>query len=514
MKLSCPETKDPKLLLLICLCVAALGSLFLLAMALFWAPLNQDEGWYLFSALRVSQGFVPYEDFAFTQGPVFPYVGQAALPLVHALGLLGGRVFCLLCYVVAATLILFRLRKEESPLLAMLLAVAILGLNPYAAQYAVTVKTYSMAGLWLCIAMLFWFQAREQNQLWALLPCAAFLGLATATRLSLGLFFVPLGLNLLFRRGEGIFRLGWILFGASGILVLVILFGPFFLLADEGLYFGLIEFHTSRTGGNPWLFRAGFLSRVLQSWIVALPLCSLLLCPKTSWRKGTPALAWSLVMVTVLHLFSPFPYDDYQMALAPALALLLALEVPGRLPQNLHQALAQLFLIFALGAGLASPQIQSWFSQGRDRIWWQGKESSELRQLQLSARELRELDASATLLLTQDLYLAIEARMDVPAGFEMGPFCLTTEMDPARAARLRLMTPDSMAALIRDSSASLAATSGYSFSIDAPSIEEMPASQSLRLHRELQRAYRPKVQIDHFGQAGTTLELWQRIEAP
>ena len=76
--------------------LAAGVALFVACCAIWFGGLNQDEGWYLYSAQMVRAGRLPYRDFFFTQGPALPFVYSAltgvwsqASPLS---GLLGGRV--------------------------------------------------------------------------------------------------------------------------------------------------------------------------------------------------------------------------------------------------------------------------------------------------------------------------------------------------------------------------------------------------------------------------------------
>ena len=81
-------------------------AMVLAALNLAHGNLNQDEGWYLYAAKMVKGGQVPYTDFAFTQGPLLPWVYAALYPVVEAWGVAGGRlvttVFGLLAGLLAA----------------------------------------------------------------------------------------------------------------------------------------------------------------------------------------------------------------------------------------------------------------------------------------------------------------------------------------------------------------------------------------------------------------------------
>ncbi|NLB56843.1 MAG: hypothetical protein GX811_13975, partial [Lentisphaerae bacterium] len=54
--------------------IAVILTVVLLALNIYLGDLNQDEGWYLYAADKVVAGEMPYKDFAYTQGPVMPYV--------------------------------------------------------------------------------------------------------------------------------------------------------------------------------------------------------------------------------------------------------------------------------------------------------------------------------------------------------------------------------------------------------------------------------------------------------
>ena len=44
------------------------------AIYLFLGQANADEGWYLYASKLVWQGQLPYQDFAYTQTPLLPYI--------------------------------------------------------------------------------------------------------------------------------------------------------------------------------------------------------------------------------------------------------------------------------------------------------------------------------------------------------------------------------------------------------------------------------------------------------
>jgi hypothetical protein len=488
-----------------------LGSLILGATALWWSPLNQDEGWYLLSAQRVSQGYLPYRDFAYTQGPVLPYVYQGAVPLIRSFGLLGGRLYSFLWSLLSLLLILLSLKQHHqkgTALFAMTLAVSLLGLNPFFSQFSATVKTYSLAGFFLVLAVSAWFAFQRNPHPVRICLCALMLAAAAATRISLIVIFLALGIDLLRKRK----RLGnrhWIYFTVAGLLGLALAFGPFLWLAPEGLPFGLWEFHRGREVLSPWLLRASFLSRSLQHLLPGA-VCLIFLLPRSKhWQNGVPAALTGLALVSLVHLFAPFPYDEYQTVLFPALVLLLAIELPHHLPAEPRTLYAGSISFFCLLFALSSPQLQRWFSNGQDRIWVQTQSQSDLHRLRNTARQLRDFAPGAGELLTTDLYLAIEARLDVPRGLELGPFSYFPDLSTARAEHLQVLNPERLDLIIQQAQPPLAAISGYGFTIQSPSITLVPAERRLRIQRSLQEHYQPIAVVDPFGQSNTRLDIFR-----
>lgn len=487
------------------------ASLLLGAAALWWSPLNQDEGWYLVAAQRVNQGHLPYRDFAFTQGPVLPYVYQGALPLLRSLGLLGGRLYSFMWSALSLAVIVLTLRRHlpsKFRLFAVILAVALLGLNPFFAQFSATVKTYSLAGFFLLLGISAWLEFQQSHRPVQLGLCALMLAAATATRISIGPMFIALGIGLIVKRKQLRHR-AWIIFASAGLAGLALAFIPFLLLAPEGLSFGLWEFHIGREIGSPWLLRAGFLSRSLQH-LLPVAVCLILLIPRFKhWQNGVLPAMTGLALISLLHLFAPFPYDEYQTLLFPALILLIAFEFPYHLPEEKLPLIASVTALSCLLFALSSPVLQGWFSQGRDRIWIQGAAKSQLHHLRDTADQLHPLSPGAAEIFTTDLYLAVEARLDIPRGLELGPFSYFPDLPTDRATTLHVLNSERLEDLIRQTRAPLAALSGYSFSIQSPSITPVPDETLKHITKKILTRYRPVAVVDTFGQGNTRLDLYQ-----
>jgi len=150
--------------------------------------LNQDEGWYLYAAHLTAHGKLPFRDYAFTQGPVFPLVYRFAEPLVRRWGLLGGRGLTALLGLAAAllaALLAGRLAgRGPAGRYAALLCLVLVTVNVYQSYFTTVVKTYSLAALLLAGALL--LLAVEARPFASSFAAGALLCLGAATRSSAG----------------------------------------------------------------------------------------------------------------------------------------------------------------------------------------------------------------------------------------------------------------------------------------------------------------------------------------
>ena len=122
--------------------------------AVWMGGLNQDEGWYLYAANLVAEGQMPYRDFAFTQGPLLPFVYSAFTWVWRAGGLLGARLFTLalgLVGILFAVGLARRLVSDDKRNEAALVVFFLLATNLYHLYYLAIPKTYALAGLFVIV---------------------------------------------------------------------------------------------------------------------------------------------------------------------------------------------------------------------------------------------------------------------------------------------------------------------------------------------------------------------------
>lgn len=514
----------------------ALGVSFL---AVWFGGLNQDEGWYLYAAQMVREGFLPYRDFFYTQGPAMPFVYSVLAPVwgqaspFH--GLLGGRVVTLALGCLATLFAMGlarRLVPRERRPLAGLVVFCALACNLYHQYFTTIPKTYALGSLFLMAGLLLILQGLTDRLSWrgnvALFVGGLSLAFATGTRISLLLVLPVVGFTLLagFRR----FRWAFLWFGLGGALGLFLTYGLFAL--DPASLRGLLaaqKYHAARGGFDPF-FAIGSVSRLARGYAAlgaVLFACCAFRRPHDAFAglqaeiggggeaepvAAQTAMRWILGLgfaaVFALQLSAPFPYDDYQVPIMGLLAVLVGSWFARRMARPVAAA-----WFAALVAGMAaftSPLLQEWATYSPDRFWSQKKEMTELAKLRQVGREIEALDPDGKTLFTQDLYLAIETGRTVPRGLEMGPFSYFPEMKTEEAKQVHVLNRELMEDLAASAPCPMAACSGYMFAISAPKCAESPFEEQKRMFGILKRNYELKDTVPRFGQNATTLLVLKR----
>lgn len=456
--------------------------------AVWMGGLNQDEGWYLYAANLVADGQMPYRDFAFTQGPVLPFVYSAFTGIWKAGGLLGARLFTLALGLVG---ILFAAglarrfvaddRRDEAALIVFFL----LATNLYHLYYLAIPKTYALAGLFVIVGFYLLTFARAHAA--AVFGAGLCLALAAGTRISLGALLPVVGVGLLAQRRWSAFAL----FGLGGFGGLALVYGPFLL--DAGARAGLLAaqaYHAGR-GGFDLTWTVGSVSRLVRWYLPVFLVLGL-----GGFRRARLLLA-AFLAVFAVQMLAPFPYEDYQV---PILSLLAVFAAVNFVSQTTCPAPRALLLVLGLcfATSFGSPLLEKWSTNGQDRFWSLKKAKTELAQLREVAETINALDPGGTTLFTQDLYLAIETGRTVPRGLEMGPFAILSDADWRR--------------LLAAADCPVAAVSGYTFAIEPPACNERAFDQQLAYMNLLKRRYRLVATEAAFGQNATTLLILKRRE--
>ena len=486
--------------------LATFAYIVLVAAAVWFGGLNQDEGWYLYAANLVREGKVLYRDFFYTQGPLLPLAYSPFAAAWRDFGLLGGRIVTaaiglagMLFAAALARLLAADGRKGVAGVVAFLLV----GCNLYHIYYLSIPKTYAIASLFTMAGFFLFYFALSRagaRRCLFLFSSGLCLALASGARVSLGVMLAVCALYLLFTMRTN--RWGWAWFGLGGAIGLAALYGPYVMLPG---FQQAIRYHLARGGFDP-MFTIGSLSRLVRWYYPIFILFGLALCPVPKALKspraprlgdGRPALGSSLYVlpfaflaVFLVQIVAPYPYEDYQVPIMALLAVFAAV----RLVDMPHVMLLALGLSWS--ASFGSPLLENWTIAGKDRLWVIKREKSELEQLQEMACIIEAEDPGGKELLTQDIYLAIETNRKVPHGLEMGPFSILSD------AQWR--------ALLASAPCEVAALSGYSFAIEPPVCNERDLKQQISYWNILERNYQIVLREDDFGQNSTPLVVLKR----
>jgi hypothetical protein len=277
----------------------------------------------------------------------------------------------------------------------------------------------------------------------------------------------------------------------------------------------------ARGGGRDLFFIVGSVSRIVRFYLPVAMLASALIVfqvfrtQHAVRSKARPGLndwpfIWCIAFLGVflLQLLSPYPYDDYQV---PIMGLLIAAVVGWVMqivPEGLCGRVCLFVTVLSLGATFGSTLPQEWLLARQDRFWAIKKEQPDL--LKLRAVVVEHLSKDDTSLLTQDIYVAVEAGKKVPQGLEMGPFCYFPGLSDADAAKYHVLNKARMLEVLERSPCSMAAVSGYGFAVRSPVMDEVPAEDQKLFRAALLRNYTLTKTIEAFGQNSTTLEIYSR----
>ena len=504
---------------------------------LYRGQLNQDEGWYLYAAGLVADGQLPYVDFCYTQGPVLPFVYSLADGWVNQSGVLGGRLFTVLISMLSlgfAVGLAKRLSPEYANGMAMLLTACLLGLNVFHNYYSVVVKTYALAGLFVMAGLYCLTHTFRRGGGMMAFVAGILIALAVGTRASAIAVVPVVCLYLWWVRSQA--PMAWFWFSFSCAASGAVLFLPFAMAAPESFWFSVVDYHKGRevaSIASTLLTKGGFVALVIQGYlVVSILFFSGLIAQATGvgmatrydGASGVPAsfraMLWlAFFAVSILHFIAPFPYHEYQVMIMPVLVVVLSVSSVCMCGERVVNRALWLCVVVVGASALSvmsSSRLQDRMMYGMDRLWLDMKSDSAIAELRKVSSRLkvavkeRGLAPEETVLLTQDLYLAVETGMKVPEGLEMGPFSYMPDFSTEDAQARHVMNDEMLRELIATTSAPVAAISGYGLSVQSPQVLELSAAKQRQLRDLLEERYDPLgSEIERFGQNDSPLQLYR-----
>ena len=165
--------------------------IFSLAYLFFGQP-HADEGWYLYASKLVWQGNLPYQDFAYTQTPLLPYI--YGLPqILFGPSIYIGRATSVLFSVITLVIYISISRKHAGRIGAVSTTL-ILCTFIYGIYFMSIVKTYALIAVLFALVLL----VLESDSAWKYLIAIVLSFLASMARLSAVAFAIPVVVYCLF----------------------------------------------------------------------------------------------------------------------------------------------------------------------------------------------------------------------------------------------------------------------------------------------------------------------------
>ncbi|MEN8158822.1 MAG: hypothetical protein ABFS41_01980 [Myxococcota bacterium] len=420
--------------------------------------INQDEGWYLYAAGLVYDGWLPYRDFAFFQAPLLPFVYGLPQKLLGA-GLPLGRITSLL-FGAAAIALGARLSFVRGGRFGALVFLALAPLTPLLLWTYTTTRTEPLSAFLLTLSALLLFR-RDAGPASASAAALAAM-LAAATRIS-SLPLAGLVVAWVAHRHRRSPRALGLAVGPA-LLVAGLLAALVAAAGAESTWFHLVtsqtERHVQLQDLEPWTLWRQLSQRAidvaaLRSFFGGVPLVSFACAAGAlaAWvarrdRNSVAARASALALFAfVAYLPNLAPRVVYPVYFAAVLPLFLALaswcigHVHARASREGRRAIAA-----GVGVVLAF-QLGTLLSQSRNHLPAGTPDLAALRQ---GAEHLSEVVPPGALLGTLDTYLAVASERRVPRSWEMGLFSYFPKRSPEDGERLHLLTRERLAASLAD----------------------------------------------------------------
>lgn len=429
---------------------------------IFYRQVNLDEGWYLGASQLVYEGHLLYRDFAFTQGPLLPYVYGAwmrvAGPSLYAHRALTAALF------LVATWLSGRVARRLGGLPTAVFCLLALATSLYAVAHFAYVATYALAGCLLMAAVVLATSPRQPRALLA----TVCLCLAIGTRLSLAPVLLPFALYLIVARRVP--RTIALAAAAVALATLGLLYGPFWLASGEVMLYDLLGFHTDRMK-LAWRLTSALKSARSTLIDFAMPIGLSVGAVAIVWRQRPRApyaetllLGASALVLFLAHLIPRTSASYYNSLIIPFLSILSGLALARIIEPRSRAEERQGSRLWSASAGVGIASILlalNLFLQARAVIQhglvaWPPR--LEIAPLQEAAAFLRRYTQPGDHILTFNVHLAVEAGRRVLPGFEMSIFAYQPTWPTARAERFRVLNNELLFAALDAHPAAIAVT--------------------------------------------------------
>ncbi len=467
----------------------ALSFLYLL-----WGKPNADEGWYLYAAKLVLHGQVPYQDFAYTQMPLLPYIygiPQAILIPSLYLGRATSIFFSVLSLIICIWIARMYAGEMAGGIVSMLFAAFVYGI-----YYSSIVKTYALVSFFFTLTFLTLSSRVNGNAKYPL--AVAFAICAAMVRLSALIFALTIIVYGLAQPQKTV-RLVVCLLCLAAIVGLLF----FFLPNPQAAKWNLLGYHLSQWGDLSvelkikyiLFLRLPDIVRFFGPYLLLLFAVMYLTCRRVAavafLQRNLPilAVAIGLVLFAGSHLVSGGWEAEYLVPAVscslPIIAILFCKIYDYQKANHKSNLLLWGVLVIAL---LLFP-----FSHGAEYIdASSGK--LPLEEIKQVAEFVSQHSApSDRILVLEALWVAIDSDRSVLPGMTMAQFSYQ-EVDRAVANNLRVVNDDILLEYINHRAAAVIVLTDVDWHVLARS------GQAELIRQALDEQYELALTVQHFGQ--------------
>lgn len=464
-----------------------------------------DAGFYLNASRDVYQGRMPYRDFFFVQGPVYPYVYGLPLMLT-GYQVLNARLLSLLLgslTLIFASRIAFRSAGFKGSIITL----AAIATVPSQAYFFSSVKLYSLAAMLVTAAFAMLgsgLHPRIRHTTGLLLAI-----LAAATRLTLLPAALVVAVFIIADAKLSHRRFPWLPLGI-GLLTGSLIALPFLLADAEALMYFLIGIHTSAEGGQYlfsfWKQLKVLLKLLLYYPVLTISLGSVIALPVIRrFRPVLIRLEWAMLAavatVTLGHITANWFSLDYQSVIVP-LTGAFAGSVAGRWSRSVHFSrktlAAAMLLTVVAGAGTY-----------RQYIW--SEKVSVVRHLSLIASIVRQKSSPGGSVAACSAVFAMEAGRPVTAAFGGAPFTYTPDWDDAHCRRYGGMNNRMIVDMISRKEPAVLLFEPDSFSVGSPGFFAVPEALQQEIFQAIHQHYRVEARFRNLGNGDVSLLLYTPV---
>jgi len=482
---------------------------YLALLFLYWryGYIHLDGGYYVSAGYGVAHGSLPYRDFFFPQGPIYPYV----YGLFHFF--FGSTVqstrFLSLLFAVLLFVLVHRVTLKWAGTFAATVAIVLLGLNPFFCYHLVVEKLNALAALFLLGGSILFMLKHNRTILHGSLTLFS---LAVTTRYTLLPVLVPVYLWLIWQQRRTPLKLV-----GPFLLQLIIVTGitaPFLIECPDQFLYGIIGVHVSASTGSTYHF--GLLNKLaalsqLAKYATLLLFATAPLIISLFFREtrkivipGQKELVlWAgLGLISLAHFSANWFHASYQIPLIPLWIMLVSLGLT-RLMASLDQTRLWQPVLITLACG----GVLTVLAYSPDFIWTsEGAIKSPF--LEDVTGEVHRFSGPHDLILTEQPLIAHQAGRKILPGFEGAPFTYTPFWDTARCVQFSTVNDEMLEEILRNHRARLLVLGVEAFRLASPGFVLVEQERFEKTWRLIHSYYQPVAEIPDFAGTGDTLTFY------